>query len=95
MWPVPSNKEWSGICTVAIRAVAVLGWVHRRNAERTQLDSSAAGSLAEEEQEQHLLMQALLQLLDRLLTGMLLCPAALVSEFERFCCMCKLWSKAT
>ena len=71
IWPVPTGKEWSSICTVAIRAAVVLGWVHRRIAEQAQHKSNAVANPVDVGQEQHQLMVALLHLLDQLLTGKL------------------------
>lgn len=74
-WPVPSSKEWASICTVAIRVVVVLGWLHGRIVATFEEEESTVADMPTDPEQnrqcpwQLLLMQALLQLLERLLSG--------------------------
>ena len=79
-WPAPSYRDWCNVVIIALNTASLLSWVHYPTTEDQELAAigNTSHSLVSEAAEigpsQYLLMQTLLQILDKLLTGKCLVP---------------------
>ena len=82
-WSAPSCKDWNNTITIAIRIAAVLDWLQHPPVvgvqQTTSEDMNNSSQAASMDLPQSLLLQTLLQILDRFLTGKILWLTTLLS----------------